>query len=264
VLDQVAGMAASRFSREVWWVHNNSGHDTQVFAITITGRVLATYDIPGTDNWDWEALSIGPGADGNPALYIGDTGDDDDPPDRDYITVYRVSEPTFNPVLALVFPFRSSITSVEKFHARYPDGRPRNAEAIFVDQGTGQIYVVTNEPRSVVYRYPMPLREGEVATMERVAEAGPEMANDASITTDGLRVVIRNDHIAYEYYRIPGEPLEAMFTSGRSPVRITLAAEAQGEAISYTHNNMGVVTTTKILPAPISMVLCTDTENLVP
>jgi len=248
-LDEVSGITASRRTDGVWWVHNDSGDLPRIFAVNSSGRLLGIYRVVGAINVDWEDIASGPGADGGPALYIADIGDNENR--RDAVVVYRVKEPDIS---SSGEPAQTE--SAEPFQFRYPDGA-HNAEALIVDPGSGRIYVITKTQSHScnVYRSPWPLKLGEPMTFEPMTGAAVatisqwRLVTGAAASPDGRRVAIRTYFSAFELLRAPGKGFESVFDS--SPSSISLPLEQQGEAISYTRDAKYLVTTSEKLPAPI-------------
>ncbi len=246
-LPEVSGLTAAGVVPGGWWVVNDSGNTPDLHLIGAHGRLLATVQVRGASNGDWEDLASAPGPGGRRYLYIGDIGDNDHV--RDDLVVYRVLEPERNALTAAAkaFPFR------------YPDGR-HNAEALFVDPANGRIYVVTkSEPtateRGALYQLPLPLRPGRRVTLERVgALFAKEIAllplvTGAALSPDGTRLAIRTYLDAFEWRRPRGTLFESIFKG--VPGHVTLALERQGEAIAYTNDGQALVTTSEQLPAPL-------------
>jgi hypothetical protein len=248
-LDEVSGITASRRNDGVWWVHNDSGDLPRIYAINSTGKLLGIYRVVGAINVDWEDIGSGPGADGSPALYIADIGDNEKR--RDAVVVYRVKEPDLS-----AGGESGQTESAEPFQFRYPDGA-HNAEALIVDPESGRIYVITKRQSSPcsVYRSPWPLKLGEPMMFEPVTGAAVatisqwRLVTGAAASPDAGRVVIRTYFSAYELLRSPGKGFESIFDASPSPVALPL--EQQGEAIAYTRDGRYLVTTSEQLPAPI-------------
>ena len=240
-LAEVSGLVASRSLRGGWWAVNDSGNPPLLHAVDARGRLVASLQVGGATNRDWEDLAAGPGPGGR-FLYIGDIGDNDRV--RDDLVVYRVREPALahgRNVRARAFPFR------------YPDGR-FDAEALLVDPVSGHIYLITKGARARVYRFPLPLRPGRRVVLERVRGNGAsqiaalELTTGAAISPDGSRIALRNYWVAYELRRGRGRPFESRFTT---ITQVNLRPEPQGEAISYTRDGGALVTTSEQPPAPI-------------
>ena len=76
LLDEVSGVVASRVHTPDLWVHNDSGGEPAVYAITPDGALLGAYTIDGATNVDWEDIAVGPGPQpGTSYLYVADIGD---------------------------------------------------------------------------------------------------------------------------------------------------------------------------------------------
>jgi hypothetical protein len=255
-LSEISGLAPGRAARGVWWAHNDSGGKARIYAVSQTGQLLASFDVAGATNVDWEDIAAAPGADSRPALYIADTGNNGR--DRDELTIYRVREPQFTPgARAGAEGVISGATeAAEAFHFRYPDGR-HDAEAIFVDPRSLRVYVVTKTMRENcrVYRFPHPPRAGERVTLEAVTGARVEavermrLVTGAATSPDGSRVVVRTYFSAFEFQRAPGGRFESVFD--RDPTSLKLPQTRQGEAIAYSADGQSLVTTSEKLPAPL-------------
>jgi hypothetical protein len=74
-LTEISGIAASRKFSDVLWAHDASGDSARVFAMATDGTHLATFNLSGATNVDWEDMAIGPGpVAGIDYLYFADTG----------------------------------------------------------------------------------------------------------------------------------------------------------------------------------------------
>lgn len=247
-LSEVSGMTASRLTPGVFWVHNDSGDKARIYAIDIKGKLLAKFDVPNAENRDWEDIASGPGADGKPALYIAETGDNDRKHDTSII--YRVLEPR------LTGDKKSETEPAEAFPFRYPDGK-HDCEAILVDPISGKIFLVTKTLQDAcgVYRYPMPLKVNQKVVLEKVngkkitSVTQLRMVTSAAVAPDGSRAVIRTYFGAFEWLRAKGKPFETIFDSEPSSISVPLMGQA--EAICYTADSKSILTTSERLPAPI-------------
>jgi hypothetical protein len=246
-LPEVSGFTPATAVRGGWWAINDSGHTAELHLVGARGRLLASVRVRGAENVDWEELASGPGKAGRRTLYVGDIGDNESV--RRDLAIYRVAEParTARTVAATRLPFR------------YPDG-PQDAEALFVDPGSGRLYVVTksrNPPVEPcrVYRFPLPYRPGTRVTLERVGGRLARLLEPLALVTgaaaspDGTRLAIRTYLQAWEWRRRPGTPFEALFRA--PPQQVRIAFESQGEAVAYTLDGRSLVTTSENPPAPI-------------
>ena len=247
-LEEVSGLVASRNKADVFWVNNDSGDKARLYAIQSSGKLLATVEVEGATSIDWEELSIGPGKDGKPALYIFDAGDNDKV--RDDYVVYRVPEPTN------ISDQKINKDLVESFPFSYPDGH-HDCEGTFVDPASGQVFLITKTYKEDcgVYAFPLPLCAGEKIMLEKVSGKHIKSierlrtVTGAAISPDGLRVAIRTYFGAFELEREKGKPLTTIFD--HEPTIIKAPLLKQAEAIAYSLDGKSILMTSEKIPAPI-------------
>jgi len=231
-ITETSGLAVSRVHPDTLWVHNDSGHVPQVYAVGVDGRDLGTYHLVGVSNTDWEGLAIGPGAEpGNDFLYVGDIGDNNEL--RRTVTVYRVPEP-----VVTGRPGTTHVQGAVALELQYPDG-PHDAEALLVDPTNGDLFIVTKEPKkgkSRVFRAPFPQNARARTRLERVAKVrlGGSSALEWAVTGGDLSagtIVLRSYAAARWWTRAPGQSVADALE--RQPCRVPLAFphEIQGEAL---------------------------------
>jgi hypothetical protein len=246
-LAEVSGLTAAATAPGAWWALDDSANPPNLYLVGAGGRLLATVRVRGATNVDWEDLAAA-SAGGRRHLYVADIGDND--LRRHTLAVYRIPEPR---------PGASVTAPATVFRFRYPDG-PHNAEALFVDPGSGRMFVVTKSDvtaasPSEIFEFPLPLRPRGTVTVQRVdAPIAHEVAllplvTGAAVSPDGRRLTIRTYLDAYEWRRPPGSPFADLFDA--DPEHVRLALERQGESIAYTGDGRSLVTTSEQLPAPL-------------
>lgn len=232
-LDESSGVAWSRTLPGVIWTHNDGG-DRVVYVLDTDGGLLARVPFRGPRLWDVEDLAVGD-CPGGRCLYLADTGDNQEV--RPQVQILRLPEP-------------SSLTTgdtlpAEAFPIVLPDG-PRDIEALFVLPG-GDVYLVSkgrSDPQTL-YRYPPPLRPGEVVTMEAVQDLSdgampiPAQITGADATPDGRTVVIRS-YEALTFYRVEDG---AMVPVDGGRVSLRTLEEPQGEAVGFGPDGQLFLTT---------------------
>jgi hypothetical protein len=244
-----SGVAASRTHPGVYWTHNDSGWDAEVFAIDSTGAILGRVRVAGATNRDWEDIEAAPCAPGetDPCLFIGDIGDNNERHSR--IGIYRIPEPN---------PWTDTVSAPAViFRATYPDG-PRDAEALFVtDQG---IHVV-NKGRShaiELFRLSPPYRAGVTVPLARVQQiASPPTSVSTQVTgaaasPDQSRVVLRT-YGGLLFFQIDGDTLAP---HGR-PAEIVAPDQRQGEGVDFLGPNRFILTTETQAAHPASLAIVT-------
>jgi autotransporter-associated beta strand protein len=241
-LKEASGIVASRMNPNVLWSHNDSGNAAQIFSMTPAGASLGTYTISGARNIDWEDIAMGPGPiAGQQYLYIGDIGDNS--AKRKNISIYRLPEPMVSDTQA---PVSTSVSGAVKLTFAYPGG-PRNAESMFVDPLTNDIYIITKSTTSQqLYRAAYPQSTNGTNTLELMATfKGPNLPTAADISPDGNEIIVRSKDAASGrmYVRKAGGTITSAFKS--APIIIPLHLETQGEAIAFDPTGRGYYTTSE-------------------
>jgi autotransporter-associated beta strand protein len=252
---EASGIAASRFNPNVLWTHNDSFNPAQIFAFTSAGATLGSYTLTGTSNIDWEDIAVGPGPLANTQyLYVGDIGDNGAV--RGSISVYRVAEPAVSDVQS---PVTTSLSGASKFTFTYPtandpSGNPQgaqDAESMFVDPATKDIYIVTKR-LSVkhVYKAAYPQSTGGSTQLSLVATLNMSTwITGADISVDGSNITIRGGSEALLYVRPNGGTIADAFAT--TPISLPLLSEGQGEAIGFDALGQGYYTTSEGAGAPV-------------
>ena len=249
-LNEVSGLAQSRTNPGVFWVHNDSGDEPRVYAVSRSGSLLGSYTVSGATAIDWEDMAIGPAATGRSYLYLADIGDNNGR--RRSVRVYRVSEPVVDMNQSRVVETLSLVTSYDFVYA---DG-PRDAEGFMVDPLTGDFYVVSKRERdgNRLYRSISP-SDRRMNTFERVGRFTTTGTTGADISPDGMQVLIRRyssaidrdtpPSLAGSYWSRPDASVSLVSLLARPPQTVRLVAEAQGEAIAFAADNKGFYTTSE-------------------
>jgi hypothetical protein len=249
-LPELSGMVASRRHPGVYWAHNDSNNDGTLFAIDVTGKVLARFPLRGLRPRDAEDVAVGPCAAGErrTCIYLADTGDN--LLRRSGVWIGRIPEPD-----ALVA--RPLTVAADAF--RYPDG-PRNTEALLVDPRSARLYVITKSVDGLgeVFRVDG-LEDGKIGRAVPLATL-PAPAALARLTTaadqhaNGERILLRTYSGVWELRRPGARSLEEVFAA--SPVQVTSAAQMQGEDVTYTADGRGYVLAAEGKGSPIYRVGC--------
>ena len=184
-IPEASGLAVSRRHRGIVWSHNDSGHTAMLFALDATGRLRGRVRVPVRTR-DWEDVSAARCPAGD-CLYIADIGDNRG--NRQRIHVYRVPEPALD---------ADETAPPEVFTASYADGA-HNAEALFL---IGEdIFVVTRERTTAIYRAALPRSGALDLTLHRVGEFGLGPVTDAEASPDERWVVVRTSKVV-AFYRV--------------------------------------------------------------
>lgn len=248
-LGEISGIAPSRYSDGIFWVHNDSGGEARLFAVDSSGRTLATVLLTGAANRDWEDIASAT-LGGESWLYVGDIGDNDRL--RDAVTVYRVREPA----VASAWRDSTMARTAESARFRYPDGA-RDCEALMVDARDGAVLLLEkNGTTCGVYRAAWPGDGGE-AVLARIAVfriplelSFLRLVTAADLHPNGRRVLVRTYTTLFEYETAAGNPLQAVFDSTAARTLPTPGL-TQSEAACYSRDGTDIVTTTEGLNPPL-------------
>ncbi|MDT8914266.1 hypothetical protein NYF13_25620 [Amycolatopsis sp. PS_44_ISF1] len=206
-----------------WYAVNDGGTEVEVFVLD---RSCTVQDVltANTDPYDVEDLARAP--DGT--LWLADTGDNG----KKRATV-------------ALLELKPSGGGAKLHRLTYPDG-PHDTEALLLDR-SGTPYLVTKDilGDAKVYRPtgplatpgPTPLEQtGSVRIRSTDTQGGPVGAFGSVLVTggatsaDGTVVALRTYTDAYLYAAPDGDVAAAL---ERTPVRIPLAGEKQGEAVAF-------------------------------
>jgi hypothetical protein len=234
-ITESSGLAASQLHPGVLYTHNDSGDAARVFAVGPDGRVLATLRLAGIQARDWEAIAVGRDERGQPALFVGDIGDNRGT--WPSVAVYRISEPAV---------LRNATVPARRYRLRYPDG-PRNAEALLVDPRGNRLFVASKESvGGGLYEAPATLRSDQVNLLHRVAGV-PSLVTDGSFSPDGRSFVLRGYLDAYVYA-----------ASGRRIDSFSLPAQEQGESVTYSRDGRDLLVGSEGADSPVWRVRLPD------
>lgn len=251
-VEEASGLTFSRRNPGVYWTLNDSGNQPILYAFGLDGRSRGTLRLDGARNVDWEALHVGPGAGGEPALYVADIGDNQAA--RREVVVYRVSEPPLGDGAAKP---ASTTQPAEAMTLTYPDG-PRDAEALLIHPQSGELLIVSKSYAGAgrIYRLPRPFAPGQRATLERAADIdlsslGPlaGAVTDAAVSPDGRKVSVRTYVAAIELDLPPGASLASIWAN--APRISRLDDRQQGEGITYRADGGALLTIGEGRPAVV-------------
>ncbi|GEN09002.1 hypothetical protein MFU01_40390 [Myxococcus fulvus] len=249
-LPELSGLAASRRFPGVFWAHNDSGNDFELFAIDETGRVRARLKLTGAQPKDLEDVAVGPCSPGETrtCVFLADTGDNFEL--RDQVRLYRLPEPD---------ALGDATVSVEVLAFTYPDGA-HDVEALVADARSGRLMVLTKTRRSLGDVFALDgLKPGatiqatKLGTLE--APGGVDRASTgASLQASGQRMLIRTYSRVWELRQPGAEDLESLLKG--SLVEVPGGPQAQAEAVSYLSDGEGYLLGTEFTGQPLWRVGC--------
>jgi hypothetical protein len=229
-LIEASGIADSKANPGYLWVEQDSGNPPEIALLQHNGKLLKNIYLAHVVNRDWEdiVLSNGP----KPAiqyLYIAETGDNllVHP---DY-AIYRFEEPLAS---------TDTVQYIDKIAFFYPDGS-HNTEAILVDPGSKDIYIITKtDLRSKIFKLAYPYSTTVMNKVEEVGSLPYNYVVSAAMSPAGNEILVKTYDAIYYYPHQPGETL--LQSLSKKPVSLPYQQEPQGEAIVFANNDSGFYT----------------------
>jgi hypothetical protein len=271
-IDEASGLAVSRLNDKILWVHNDSGDTARIFAIDTQGHQLATVNITGVKNIDWEDIASFV-YQGEAYLLIADVGDNQ--AKRSQYQLHLIKEPDLS---QLNGQKTLSVKPSWSMTFTYPDGA-HDCESVAVDVAKQKIRLLTKRDKlPILYELPLiaPSAQGDSNNAsvqminkqaKRLGEIAPfptAMLDYVSIYTwagfagkptamdisaDGLSaVVLTYTHAFYFTQSQPGDWV-ALFST--QPQEIALPAIKQAEAVAFSQEGNSIFITSEMLPAPL-------------
>ncbi|MCF7918940.1 MAG: carboxypeptidase-like regulatory domain-containing protein [Candidatus Cloacimonetes bacterium] len=240
-LAEISGLALSGWDSDVLWTHNDSGSENAIYALNTSGVHLAKYYLTGINFRDMEDIASGE-LNGLHYLFLADIGDNNGTYNNIYI--YRILEPE---VSSGQVPFEGNIAAVniEMISLHYPAGAHYDAETVFAEQSSGDIYVVTKRNPANPYSgtvdhvflaaYPQSTVTSnlltEIATLD-VATYMNYGITAGDLSPSGRELLLKTYSDVYYWEIEPGSDISEALQSAPEPVNYEL--EPQGEALCWS------------------------------
>jgi hypothetical protein len=273
-MDETSGIVASTAHPGILYIHNDSGDSSRFFAITPDGQLKCIYNFKGETPplgvKDCEDITLGSGPDSSASyIYLGDIGDNF--AHRNYITIYRIKEPTpplavpsvasdttssahvnSTPSTGMSATSSATTTATPSAHVdadplflRYPDG-PRDAETLMADPIEKILYIVSKREDSVhVYSTPLYFKAHDTVTLTKntslyLGSGKGKWITAGNISPKGDQILLKSYRKVFYWRRPQGE--HVWVTLQRRPLALPYLIEGQGEAICFTPDGKGYYT----------------------
>ena len=245
-ISEASGLAVSGWDTEVLWTHNDSGGETAIYALSAYGEHLGKYYLDGITFRDVEDIASGSGPlTGVSYLYLADIGDNSGIYPEKYI--YRVREPEID-AQQIPGEFYISADDIEVIAVVYPDGANYDAETVFIDNQSKNIYLVTKRnpanpfsgDTDIVFKAEYPQDLISVNLLEEVSELSLDLYQGYGITggdlsSSGLELLLKTYDKVYFWEIEPGMSVEELFSE--PGVQVNYELEPQGEAICWGYGD---------------------------
>lgn len=245
-LHESSGLVVSRTHPGLLWSHNDSGDGPNLYALDMSGRLLATVPVANARAQDWEDIASGPcptrlltGTDtiSTNCLYVADTGNNGR--SRDVFSVYVMVEPDIgrpgSPPPSVV---------AQSFRFRYA-GRPEDSEALAV-RPDGDVTIVSKGQTGRIdfagfsrVDVERAIASGDVLTAEPRGNTGivpdaqiSRLVTGAAVSPDGMTLAVRTYNEIFFYRAEVGDAGAPRWRDLARPCSLG-DAEPQGEGIDY-------------------------------
>lgn len=234
VLNEASGIDFSIQNKQVLWSHNDSGNKAEIYALNTEGQLLSTLILKGVQNRDWEDIAVAkdPLSDIS-FIYIADIGDNNAKYNSVY--VYRLKEPQLTGKDEIL-----QSSEIKTIEINYEDG-PRDAEAIFLEPETGDIYLISKREEQVgLYRiaYPFNFKDKNIA--RRIASLPLTWVTAADLGSNGKQLLVKTYTGIYKYKTKLDD--KKNITLSKEAKTMPYITEPQGEALCWDVKNKSYYT----------------------
>jgi len=241
-LMEVSGIARDPRRPDLFWMHNDSGNETVLFAVDSLGRLLASAAVAGATDRDIEDLSIGR-CGSEWCAYLGDIGDNLGQHSSVFVHRVPLPDPADVDGPAGVVERLGELTATGSWEFVFPDG-PRDAEGLLVDVERGELGIVSKGREGAVVLYGARLAElerepGGVRALARIGRLPVPIGEHSTQMVTGAELSPDRSWLALRAYA----SLHLLRWSGvvdqdtlRAPLTVSLisALEPQGEGVTWS------------------------------
>ncbi len=232
-LDEASGLACSIRNQNILWSHNDSGGKAAVYALDTQGRLVCSLELKGVKNRDWEELAVARDPKtGLSHIYIGEIGDNN--ARYESLKIYKVEEPVLSPGDTLL-----STDRFETYDFIYDDGA-RDAEAMFVEPVSGDIYIISKREEQVgLYRITAPTTAKKNVAV-RISSLPLAWVTAADLSPNGKKLLVKTYTGVFKFKSKLAKNGELVIS--KHPKALPYKVEPQGEGICWDSKAKGYFT----------------------
>jgi len=257
-LTEISGLVVSKKNEGIFWVHNDSGNESEIYGINQYGEIIGIIRFPEKENLDWEDIAIGNGPEDNiDYIYIANTGDNLQV--RKIYNIIRLKEPAIN--------LNSKEQVIENIdydtiNFKYPDGS-HDCEALFIDNKTKDLYIITKRDTLVnlyLISYPQLTGLNNINTAKFVTQTKLGFNRTkktsswicaADLSRDGNHLIVKSYDSIY-YYKID---TNLKYKLQEQPQSLHYIPEPQGESVAFSPDGKYYYTISEVGPMNIAPVI---------
>lgn len=272
-INEASGLAVSHINENVIWINNDSRAEATIYAVNPQGEHLATLNITGIKNHDWEDLATFKYK-GDSYILIADTGDND--AEGTNYQLYFIKEPKLSSNRGS--PEMLTTKAAWTINFAYQD-KARDSEAVAIDVANEQILLLSKRetPHQLfilplkqeqnvalmmatklgeIPSFPSPLKK-RIETLDIMNYSYMPTAMD--ISADGSMAAILTYSSAYLYFKQEGD--NWLETFSKQPKRVDFPTLHQAEAIGFDQSGENIYITSEKIPAPILKIEVSKYKN---
>ncbi|MGM0555287.1 MAG: hypothetical protein ACQEVA_02815 [Myxococcota bacterium] len=263
-IDESSGLAASVRHNDMFWTHNDSGDDAQIFLTDKSGAHIGTLRVGDDLFYDVEDIAVAPCERGSTdsCIYVADIGDNR--AKRPQVVIYKLEEPDIPDER----PFSKDAGDPERIVLEYSEG-PRDAETLIVDPDTLQIVIFekTKGEKASVWSAMADTRgQPKVQAAKRIAEVSipsplllGRYITAGDISPDGSRISVRTYLSVFTW--CVGDEQSIADALGAEPTVNSTPGMVQSEALAYDRNGTSIWLTSERRPTPLIELRLDATEE---
>lgn len=256
-LNEVSGLAVSHVHPGIYWAQNDGDNGSKIYAIRADGTLVATFQIAGVDNIDWEDIDSFE-LDGKHYLLIADTGDNGGI--RKALNLIVVEEPA-------VLKDGQTLRTAWTIPFRWPDGA-RDCEATAVDAAAGDVLLISKK-RVPPELFRVPLRASDglktaelLTTLHGISQPSEadlkknpvygryrSQISGADLSPNGRVLAVLNYHSILLYVRASNESWSRAAQS--QPGELVLPWLPQAEGIAFSGDGRSLLVAGEKRPTPL-------------
>jgi len=257
-LEEMSGLAPSHYHKNILWVINDGGNGEKLIAMSTNASRVATFNLKGVKNVDWEDMASFR-LNGKNYLLISDTGDNGGI--RKTLQIYVFEEPK-------QLKDGQTLEPAWSFDFKWPDGA-RDCEAATVDAANGEILLVSKKRvPPELFKLPLqPTGKNIVATkigdlpgieqpdtneMEKNPVYGRyrSQVTSTDLSPNGRVLMVMNYHAVYFYVRDNVKTSWSKALTSR-PYSFQFPWLPQAEAITFNREGNEIYIGSEQRPVPL-------------